>query len=207
MLTSRDKSIIKTLTLFRCLSRNQIASLFFQELKNPVTSANYVLKRLRREGYITANTEHTPYVYFPVPSLIKTNSQKIRHYLAIADFYIDICKYEEPSIFLVEPRYGSTFMQPDIFMVWRNHPFFIEIQKSVYSSKVMMEKIKRYITYYEAGEWRKQDWQQPDAACFPLLWIVSKTSYSFTLDGIKTIQTPDVASFFSIKNVAEEVLP
>ncbi|WP_078412193.1 replication-relaxation family protein [Priestia abyssalis] len=196
MLTPRDKSIIKTLTLFRCLSRDQVASLFFQKLKNPITSANYVLKRLRREGYITANIEYTPYVYFPNPSLIKTSSQKIRHYLAIADFYIDICKHEKPSVFLVEPRYGSEFMQPDIFMIWKNQPFFVEIQKSIYSSKVMMEKIGRYVKYYESGEWKKQDWQQPNAACFPVLWIVSKNSYSLSLDKIQTIQTSDVESYF-----------
>jgi hypothetical protein len=195
MLTPRDKNIIKKLTLFRCLSRDQIVSLFFGKLKNPVTSANYVLKRLRREGHIIANTEYSPYIYFPNPSPIKMGSQKIRHYLAIADFYIDLCQYETPRMFVVEPRYGAEFMQPDIFMIWKNEPFFVEIQQSVYSSNVMMKKIDRYQHYYKSGEWQKQAWQKSDSTCFPSIWIVAKNTYSIPFHNITIIQTKNVQSF------------
>ncbi|MDZ3953398.1 replication-relaxation family protein [Bacillus thuringiensis] len=145
MLRLRDRKILEALQLFRCMSRDQIATLYFRHVKNPITAANYVLKRLRRDQYIDVNMERKPYVYLLNPSTVKKNSQKIDHYLKIVDFYIDLCQYEEPIIFEVEKRHGPTFMQPDIFTVWRGKAFFVEIQNSRYTTALMQEKIQRYI--------------------------------------------------------------
>ncbi|PGX77759.1 replication-relaxation family protein [Priestia megaterium] len=198
MLRKRDKEIIEALSLFRCLSRDQIAFMFFSNLKSPITSTNHVLKRLRRESYIVANTERQPYIYFLNPPSIKIGSQKINHYLAIADFYISVCKEEKPKVFRVEPRYGGGFMQPDIFMIWKNNLFFIEIQNSIYSSEVMNGKINRYIDYYYSDEWRYKHLQNETISEFPLVWIISKkTSYLIPKNEIKVIQTKDVNSFLA----------
>lgn len=45
----RDKEIIEALERFKCLSRDQIASMFFNHTKKPHTNANFVLKRLFAE--------------------------------------------------------------------------------------------------------------------------------------------------------------
>ncbi|RWS40194.1 hypothetical protein EKA14_23995 [Bacillus mycoides] len=190
MLTCRDKEIINALHLFRCMSRDQIAQIFFRDLKNPITSTNFVLKRLRRENYIEANTTLQPYVYFPTPSLIKTNSQKLNHYLAIVNFYIDVCKYKQPTIFEVEKRYGSTFMQPDIYMLWDKKEFFVEIQISRYSSAIMEEKLEHYRNYYKSKRWVSRS-----NTLFPYIWIISKINYPIQCNEFNIIQTPSVSAY------------
>ncbi|MEC2057407.1 replication-relaxation family protein [Peribacillus psychrosaccharolyticus] len=194
MLTTRDKRILEALTIFRCMTRDQIKNLFFRDLKNPVTAANSVLKRLRRDDYIEANTQWKPYTYFLNPSTVKKNSQKISHYLAIVDFYIELCESEKPTLFHVEQRYGSNFMQPDIFMVWKNRSFFVEIQRSRYTTRIMEEKLERYINYFRNKGWYSQSSEYVDQN-LPSVWIVSKSPYHVSIDGINIIQTSNVKSF------------
>ncbi|MCR6850472.1 replication-relaxation family protein [Bacillus sp. IBL03825] len=198
MLRLRDREIIKALNLFRCMSRDQIAKMFFNHVKNPITSANFVLKRLRREKYIDANTNKQPYIYFPDPTLIKKNSQKVNHYLAIVDFYLSVCQHEKPIIFNVEKRYGSGFMQPDIFMIWRKKAYFVEIQNSRYALNLIEEKIKRYTNYLQSGSWRIQG-EPYEISKSPYLWIVSKAPYCICSDNIQIIQTSNVEMFFQNK--------
>ncbi|WP_047155089.1 replication-relaxation family protein [Aneurinibacillus tyrosinisolvens] len=197
MLTPRDKEMLNGLSAFRCLSRDQIAALYFSHLKNPVTSANYVLKRLRRDGHVEANIEHSPYVYFTSPPLIRKNSQKISHYLAIADFYIEVIKYQKPGMFIVEPRYGPNVMQPDIFMVWYGVPFFVEIQNSIYSSRMMHEKLNRYLNYYRLKSWQDEPWQDRNIVRFPIVWIISNYCYNLPCYEIEIFQSKDVFSFMN----------
>lgn len=195
MLTSRDRKILDALSLFRCMTRDQITHLFFRNLKNPTTATNSVLKRLRRDNYVEANTQWHPYIYFPNPSTIKTNSQKISHYLSIVDFYIQLCEFEQPTVFQVEQRYGSDFMQPDIFMVWRSTQFFVEIQKSRYTTEIMKAKLERYVRYFKFKGWCPS-LPNHTGTNFPYIWIVSKSPYHVDINnGIHIIQTPNVESF------------
>src|SRR4051794_9141387 len=60
MLKQGDRAIIEVLHLFRYLSRDQISYC--------------VLKRLRREGEITANENYTPFIYIRNPPMIKCSS-------------------------------------------------------------------------------------------------------------------------------------
>ncbi|EOO22983.1 hypothetical protein ICM_06206 [Bacillus cereus BAG1X2-3] len=190
MLRPRDKKIIQSLQLFRCMSRDQIANLFFSDVKSPITSANFVLKRLRREKHIEANVAKQPFIYFPEPSIIKKNSQKVKHYLAIVDFYIDICKHESPTVFEVEQRYGPGYVQPDIFMIWQGNIFFVEIQLSRYSSELMKEKLDRYINYFKSESWdRKKIKFNLNLNAPPSVWIISKTPYVINNDKLQIIQT------------------
>ncbi|AKR38904.1 replication-relaxation family protein [Bacillus cereus] len=183
----RDKEIVKSLQKFRCMSRNQIAKIFFSNLKNPITSANFVLKRLRRENLIEVNEDIQPFVYFPKPSIIKRNSQKMQHYLAIVDFFIELCKIERPSIFEMEKRCNHGNIQPDIYMIWQDDVYFVEIQLSRYSTKIMQEKLNRYVHYFSSEEWR---WKNPHANNEPYIWIVSRTPYSTCVENLSIIQTP-----------------
>lgn len=196
MLRPRDKKIIQALQLFRCMSRDQIVKLFFSDVKNPITSANFVLKRLRREKHIDAYVDKQPYIYFPQPSIIKKNSQKIKHYLAIVDFYIDICKHEYPTIFEVEKRYGPGYVQPDIFMVWQGRIFFVEIQLSRYSSELMKEKLNRYVNYFKSEPWYRKKIEF-DLNTSPFVWIISKTPYVINDAKLQIIQTSNADKIFS----------
>lgn len=190
----RDKAIIEDLHRFRCLTRNDIIDLHFKGLKQPVTCANTVLKRLRRDGYIEVNKERLPFIYFPSPTSIKKDSAKIPHFLKIADFYKSLLKFEEPEMFLVEPKYGKKgeYMEPDAFMIWKEGPFFVEIQQSVYSHKLMAEKVARYESYYLSDSWKHEPWQPEDEKIFPPVIMITDTRYQINSSLVKFIQVPNI---------------
>lgn len=197
MLKSRDKKILEALELFRCMKRDQIKELFFKDLKNPITATNIVLKRLRRDGYIEAKTSVQPYIYFLNPSTVKKESQKLNHYLSIVDFYIQLCEFQVPTEFQVEKRYGNRFMQPDIFMEWNKKLFFVEIQRSRYTTEIMDEKIQRYIDYFNYKGWNLYSSNKLDSDS-PFIWIVSKSPYQLRTKNI--IQTTNVQEFLKHYN-------
>ena len=194
-MNNRDKAIISDLVRFRCMTRDDLASLHFGDLKRPITQANMVLKRLRRDGVITCSKEWRQYVYFPIPS-IKKDSAKINHFLAIVDFYKQLQKLDPPDMFTVEPKYGKGKPEPDVFMIWKRAPFFVEIQRSFYSDKVMKEKMNRYEQYYYDEQWKLEAWQRDDKKVFPRVWIVSETKYNIEAP-FKVAQSVDVASFLN----------
>jgi hypothetical protein len=174
MLTKRDKAIIRDLNRFRVMDRDSIAELHFANLKNPKLAANNVLLRLLRDGQIQRSTAFIPYVYFGPETQIKKQSQKIGHFLAILNVYKEMRKLGRLETFLVEPKYArkSEGAEPDIFAVFRNTPFFIEVQKTVYSEKQMAEKLDRYVSLYDSGIIAKP---------FPHVLILSDQRYA--IDG------------------------
>ena len=190
-MNERDRAIISDLERFRCLQRDDIVDLHFKGIKNGVDRANKVLKRLRRDGYIDCSTERRMYMYFPKPS-IKKDSAKIAHFQAIAKFYKEASVIEKPRIFIVEPKYGKGNPEPDVFMIWRRTPFYVEIQRSVYSNKVMTEKMNRYERYLNGAAWKQESWQPIDKKIFPFVWILSETTYNIDTP-FKVLQTRTVA--------------
>lgn len=177
MMKKRDLAILKDLERFRVMDRDSIIDLHFKGLKQPITCCNTVLKRLRRDGYIDVNMNQQPYLYFSNPSPIKKDSTKIPHFLKIVEFYRNLLKYEEPKSFIVEPKYGKGYMEPDTFMIWKRSPFFVEIQRSVYSSKVMDEKVNRYESYFLSNEWQQEAWQPSNRKVFPSVILLTDTRY------------------------------
>ncbi|WP_308636089.1 replication-relaxation family protein [Paenibacillus silvisoli] len=194
-MNSRDKAIVADLVRFRCMTRDDIAALHFNTVKHPITHANIVLKRLRRDGIIDCSKEWRQYVYFPIPS-IKKDSAKINHFLAIVDFYKQLHQHEPPMLFVVEPKYGKGNPEPDVFMIWQRTPMFVEIQRSIYSDKVMKEKFSRYTRYYHDEQWKLESWQPQDKKVFPRVWIVSETKYNIDAP-FKVAQSTDVRSFLA----------
>ncbi|PKR82440.1 hypothetical protein [Heyndrickxia camelliae] len=152
MLTNRDKAIIKDLNKFRVMDRDSIAELHFSNLKNPQLAANNVLLRLFRDGQIQRSVSFFPYVYFGPEVQIKKNSQKISHFLAILDVYKELRKLGSLESFLVEPKYGnkSEYAEPDIYCFFRKTPFFIEVQRTIYSEKQMNDKLDRYAELFKS---------------------------------------------------------
>jgi hypothetical protein len=194
----RDLAIIKDLERFRCMTRDDIIDLHFKGLKNPVTCANTVLKRLRRDGYIEVSKERQPYIYFTAPAQIKKDSTKIPHFLKIVDFYKSVVMSSIPESFIVEPKYGKGFMEPDGFMVWKRAPFFIEIQRSVYSEKVMNEKVKRYEAYFLSNEWQQEPWQPEHKKVFPVVILITDTRYKIDSPYVKFVQVQDIGQLLKL---------
>ncbi|RUT48791.1 hypothetical protein EJP82_01150 [Paenibacillus anaericanus] len=177
-MNDRDKAIVADLERFRCLTRDDIAELHFSHTKQPITQTNLVLKRLRRDGAVKCSTDRRKYIYFPAEVRIKPDSQKINHFLAIADFYKQIKRIEEPRMFQVEPKYSKGQPEPDAFVIWKGAPWFVEIQRTIYTEKVMTEKFNRYEQYFVSGEWENESWQPPQKKVFPYLWIIGKGKYN-----------------------------
>lgn len=192
---SRDKAILSNLKRFRCMSRDDIIDLHFQGLKNAVTCCNTVMKRLRRDGHVDANITQQPFIYFPQPSTLRKTSQKIPHFLGIVEVYKQLIHYEKPKLFKVEPKYGREFMEPDAFTIWRRSPFFIEVQKSVYSKKIMQDKINMYELYFHSQEWHNESWQPKDSKFFPSILIITDKKYDVTSSDLRIFQATSIHDF------------
>lgn len=192
---SRDKAILGDLNRFRCMSRDDIIDLHFQGVKNAVTCCNTVMKRLRRDGHVDANITQQPFIYFPQPSTIRKTSQKIPHFLGIVEVYKQLIHYEKPKLFKVEPKYGRDYMEPDAFTIWRRSPFFIEVQKSVYSKKIMQDKINRYELYFHSNEWHQESWQPKESKFFPNILIITDKKYDTQSSNLRIFQATSIHDF------------
>ena len=196
-LTSRDKALIKDLNKFRVMDRDSIADLHFSNLKNPNYAANNVLLRLLRDGQIQRSTAFVPYVYFGPDVNIKQNSQKIGHFLAILNVYKELKQLGSLDTFLVEPKYGKKgCAEPDIFCQYRKTNFFVEVQRTIYSEKLMNEKLDRYVELYSSGFIARDP--------FPHVLILSDQRYA--IDGeypFKVFQAESFTSF--VKSLRSEI--
>ncbi|PGM79929.1 hypothetical protein CN957_15770 [Bacillus cereus] len=198
-MNKRDKCIIDDLYRFRVLTRDQIISLHFMELKNPISNCNLVLKRLSDRGYIKALRNYKPYVYIPSDLKIKENSQKILHFLAIADVYVEMKKYDRPTNLIVEPKFAEKgVIEPDLFCVWKKSAFFVEVQRTVYNEKVMDEKISRYEAFYYSGIWKDFEWQRSNKKVFPVIIFVTNTRYHIKTDVLKIVQVPNIQTLIEL---------
>lgn len=199
-LTNRDKAIIKDLNKFRVMDRDSIAELHFSNLKKPWKAANNVLLRLQREGEIQVSKAFAPYVYFGPDVEIKKNSQKIGHFLAILNVYKELKQLGNLETFLVEPKYGKKgeCAEPDIFCEYRKTKFFVEVQRTLYSEKLMNEKLDRYMDLYNSGHM---------GAPFPHVLILSDQRYA--IDGdypFKVFQAESFTKFVDSLKMREDTV-
>lgn len=194
----RDLEIINSLQQFRAMTRDQLAKLFFSQTKNPVRHANEVLKRLRDRGYIEVDVNRQPYVYFSKPTRIKTNGQKVDHFLKITNFYLQLRVYGEKYLkhFAVEPQFPGVDVRPDVLMYWKGSAFFAEIQNTQYSTKVMQQKIDRYEAFFHSELWR--ECLPFKVKGFPAVWIVADHKYNIGSEHVRILQTKDVAGLVAM---------
>lgn len=185
--------IINDLEKFRVMGRDDIADLHFGHLKNPVTNANFVLKRLVRDKKIKVNTTYRPYIYFPAHSTIKNNSTKIPHFLDIVNVYKQIKQQYTPRSFIVEPKFRKGLAEPDIFTRIMNIPLFIEVQRNHYSQRVMNEKINRYEELYFANEIQGK---------FPFVVLITNTKYDISSEVLTVFQVDSIHEFIKNSNKA-----
>lgn len=202
----RDKAIIDDLNRFRCMDRDSIAELHFSSLKNPSYAANNVLLRLLRDNHIKRSTAFVPYVYFGNDVTMKKNSAKIGHFLAILEVYKEIKRLDKVKTFQVEPKYGKKGMcEPDIFCIFQGSPFFIEVQRTIYSEKQMNEKLGRYLDLYSSGIITNEPWQPVERKVFPHVLILSDQRYAID-NGypFKVLQATSVTQFMNSIKLKEQ---
>ena len=197
-MNSRDKAIVEALKTFRVLSRDQIIGLYFNELKNPINSANNVLKRLSRDGIIKCSTRFSPYVYFLAETKIKPDSQKIPHFLSLADTFIEMQSTgHAPKHLAIEPKYQRKGgVEPDIFCKWLGMPIFIEVQRNTYSAAAMKKKIDLYENYFHSDEWKQEPYQEFGRERFPTVIIITDTRYAVKSDNFNILQLPNMTELF-----------
>ncbi|WP_373459692.1 replication-relaxation family protein [Paenibacillus harenae] len=96
---------------------------------------------------------------------------------------------EAPRTFEVEPKLsGKGLPEPDAFAIWRGAPWYVEIQRSVYTVKQWSEKMNRYEKYYLSGEWERAEWQPSNKKIFPYVWIVGGNRYKFAIRSFNVFQ-------------------
>lgn len=189
-MNKRDKAILDNLKKFRVLNRDQLIGLHFNNLNQKTVTCNRVMKRLRERGLVECDTSRVPYNYFLNPPSIRKDSMKLFHFQAIADFYLEASKYGAISEFEVEFKTGEKgSIEPDIYMVWNNAPFFVEIQRSVYTKKVMEAKIERYEKFYEQEEWKSF------TKYFPYILIITDHKYTLQPSSLRIFQAPSIQKF------------
>lgn len=197
-MNKRDLQIIRGLEKFRVLSRDDITDLYFSNLKRPTNSTNAVLKRLVRDEQIEVSKEFSPFVYLQYNSIIKKNSTKIPHFLKIVDTYKQLIKHMAVSKFIVEPKYQKGLAEPDIYTVINGKPVFIEIQRNIYSDKVMNDKIKRYEALYHSDIFKQ----------FPTILMITDVQYAIESDDISVLQIQSIQDFIKdvkgVKSVPNE---
>lgn len=80
-------------------------------------------------------------------------------------------------------------------MVLNRSPFFIEAQKSIYSQKIMQDKINRYELYFHSQEWHNESWQPKDSKFFPSILIITDKKYDVTSSNCRIFQATSVHGF------------
>lgn len=187
----RDKAILEDLKRFRVLDRNHIIAMHFSEQKHPVNTCNRIMNRLALTGHVKVDTSRKPYHYMHVENKMSFDSTKIPHFKSIADFYCELIRLNiKPKKFEVEPKVTvKGGIEPDIFMNWAGANFFVEIQRSKYTAKVMQDKINRYEKFYNEGAFK------PLSEKMPLIWILSDYTYTKFETRLNIYQTKDVEEF------------
>ncbi|PGT05064.1 hypothetical protein COD03_29690, partial [Bacillus cereus] len=81
------------------------------------------------------------------------------------------------------------------FTIWRRSPFFIEVQKSVYSKKIMQDKINRYELYFHSQEWHQESWQPKESKFFPNILIITDKKYDIQSSNLRIFQETSIHDF------------
>lgn len=150
----------------------------FPNLKSATQTANRVLKRLERDGYILQipQPKDRPYLYMPNPARMHHQSSKLEHFLGIADLFI---RLGQPEVYEVEPYICDEY-RPDVYMVKDGKHVIIEYQRSIVTLKKMQNKVDGFVASYNSGRHNCRE-----------LWIVTDYRYNVTApSSFKVVQMP-----------------
>lgn len=194
----RDRMILEQLRQFRVMNRDQLIGLNFHNQKQPVVTCNRIMKRLTDRGYVRVNKSVLPHDYYLTETKLRPDSPKIFHFKSITDFVIEANRKGKLTTYEVEVILGDKgTIEPDLFMIWNNAPFFVEIQRYQQSNKYIADKMKKYGSYYHSGAWRNLPWQPRENPVFPYIWIVSDKPYTLPENSLKVFQSQTVSQFIS----------
>jgi len=100
-----------------------------------------------------------------------------------------------------ETEYDKGLAEPDVFTKIKNVPSFIEVQRNLYSQKVMDKKMKRYEALKYSDEFIDGD--------FPVIIMVSEAKYKINSDDINVVQVSSINEFMNSINMRkkEDVKP
>lgn len=195
-MNNRQKAILDDIRRFRFMSRDQICTLHFSHLKteqSKISNCNLTLKRLVDRGFLKAHKDFTPFIYSLKDSKISSHSQKTLHFTSLVDTYIHLLKYDTPKHILIEPRLSEKgSVEPDLFVLWKGSPWFIEKQLSTYTENVMNDKMNRYLDYYYSDHWKSLEWQPNERKIFPLILLLTDTYYNLPVMPFKILQVPSI---------------
>lgn len=111
----------------------------------------------------------------PNPTLIHPESQNVRHFVGIAELYLQLGK---PKIYEVEPQVNDHY-RPDIY-THAVAPTVIEYQRSRISQKRMQVKVDLFVESFRAGDHDARK-----------LWVLSDTPYDLKIpQDFQLIQSP-----------------
>lgn len=92
---------------------------------------------------------------------------------------------------------GKNIWSRMLFTIWRRSPFFIEVQKSVYSKKLMQDTINRYELYFHNQEWHNEYWQPKASKFFPSILIITDKHYDVQSPYFRIFQANSIESFMN----------
>lgn len=196
---ARDRQIIEALEKFKVLKRDHIAQMFYSHCKKPETNVNHALLRLKNRGYIECVSKtFEQNIYFPSPTKIKKNSQKINHYLMIADIYLQMKKYYDVKLFEIEPYIQEFKLIPDIQAIWGGSIWWVEAQNSSYTAKQMHDKLSKYEELYLSGKYKEFHFQHKDKKFFPHVLIIGQTKYNVDNYSFRIFQAESIDDFMKV---------
>ncbi|MDG1564982.1 hypothetical protein P7D13_28705, partial [Bacillus toyonensis] len=113
-------------------------------------------------------------------------------------FTISCC--EIPFLSRNLPKRERDLPSPNII----SSPFFIEVQKSVYSKKVMQDKINRYELYFHSQECHNESWQPKGSKFFPSILIITDKQYDINSSNLRIFQASSISDFMASLAVKAE---
>lgn len=81
--------------------------------------------------------------------------------------------------------------------MFKSTPFYIEVQNSVYSEKVMQKKMNLYEEFFQSKEWHRFEWQPQEKKFFPYIVLLSQEKYKIDTSNVQVFQFKDINEFLS----------
>ena len=147
---SRDMKVLEGLEKFRYLNTNQIAELYFANIKDPkqrTKKASERMKKMFDRGYIQRfRFPSEPYIFTTKGSKF---SSKIQHFMLIADCWIMLNKIRPAgSVLNCEVKFPQGDLITDLVIEYKNNfrnehkIYWLEVENN--SSGDILEKVKKY---------------------------------------------------------------
>lgn len=199
----KKQQILMHLSILPLASGKQLEA-FFLEYQSPEKRVSDCMRELEREGLVEGKLrpigeskvwrltkqgrDEMDVTFHPVPF----SNRNVDHYLAISSVYFSLQSSNHLHHFEVEPRFSlnaegeetKTYC-PDIFLVWKKIPFFIEVQRSPLSKNSWEKKWNVAERFFSQrvplpyGEWEITNDTQIIVVSSQTTDVIGQTNLSF----------------------------